>query len=148
MNTSAVCSSALESNAPKTPIHFEEGLYGFEAVKDYILLQEDDAGTVWSLQAADGPVPSFIVLDPLAAVGDYRPAIPRADRKALGSPEESDLCFLVVAVIAEKPENTVVNLKSPIVINAKTRAGKQIILEESGYPVRYRPFADRPRGRN
>lgn len=146
MNTSA--EQASDNKARKTPIHFPEGLYGFESVKDYVLLQEDDAGTIWCLQAANGPIPSFIVLDPFLAAADYRPEIPRGDYEALGSPAEGDLCFLVIAVIAEKPEDTVVNLKSPLVINAKTRTGKQIILEDSGYPVRRRLFTGRETDRN
>lgn len=139
--------AGMEKDA-KTVLRFEEGLYGFETVKDYVLLQEDDTGTIWSLQAADGPVPSFIVLNPFTVAGDYRPRIPREDYEALGSPEEGDLCFLVIAVISEEPEKTVVNLKSPVVINVKTRAGKQIIMEESDYPVRYRLFPDRKPDRN
>lgn len=141
MDTAAEKITGLEKDA-KTVIRFEEGLYGFEAVKDYVLLQEDETGTIWSLQAAEGPVPSFIVLNPFTVVGDYRPSISREDYEALGSPEESDLCFLVIAVIAEEPEKTVVNLKSPVVINVKTRAAKQIIMEESDYPVRYRLFPE------
>lgn len=143
MDTAAENISGIENagkNA-KTVIRFEEGLYGFQTVKDYVLLQEDDTGTIWSLQAADGPVPSFIVLNPYTVIGDYSPVLPVSDYEALGSPPESDLCFLVIAVIAEQPENTVVNLKSPIVINVKARKGKQIIMEESDYPVRYRLFS-------
>lgn len=146
MDNAAGNMTGMEKDA-KTVLHFKEGLYGFETVKDYVLLQEDDAGTIWSLQAADGPVPSFIVLNPFTIAGDYRPSIPREDYEALGSPEESDLCFLVIAVIAEQPENTVVNLKSPVVINVKTRMGKQIIMEDSDYPVRCRLFPDRKNDR-
>lgn len=142
MDTSAERAPQTAKNT-KTPIRFAEGLYGFESVKDYILLQEDDAGAVWSLQAAEKPVPSFIVLDPFLVVRGYSPRISREDYEALGSPRESDLCFLVIAVIGEKPENTFVNLKSPLVINAKTRAGKQIIMEESDYPVRCRLFPEK-----
>ena len=141
METAAENIAGVEN--AKTILRFEEGLYGFETVKEYILLQEDETGTIWSLQAADGPVPSFIVLNPFTVVRDYSPCIPMEDYEALGKPEESDLCFLVIAVIAEKPENSVVNLKSPLVINVKTRRGKQIIMEESDYPVRYRLFPGR-----
>ena len=41
----------------KIIIHFPEGIYGFEEVKDFILLQEDDARLLWSLQAADSQYP-------------------------------------------------------------------------------------------
>lgn len=142
MDTAAENISGIENAGKdaKTVIHFEKGLYGFPTVKDYVLLQEDDIGTIWSLQAANSSVPSFIVLNPFTVIQDYSPVLPVSDYEALGSPPESDLCFLVIAVIAEQPENTVVNLKSPIVINVKTRAGKQIIMEESDYPVRYRLF--------
>ena len=146
MNTSAEQVCKLEI-VPKEPIRFREGLYGFETVKDYVLLQEDGSGAIWTLQAAEGTIPSFIVLDPFMVAVDYRPVLSHKDYEALGSPAESDLCFLVVAVIAEAPENTFVNLKSPLVINVKTRVGKQVIMEESDYPVRYRLFPGRKPGR-
>lgn len=131
-----------ESAAQETRniIRFEEGIYGFETVRDFLLLQEDETQTIWSLQAADAPYPTLLAVNPFLVCADYRPALTRRDFLLLGSPQEEDLCFLAVAAIKRDLKNSVVNLKSPIVINAKTRTGRQIILEDSSYPVRYKLF--------
>lgn len=123
-----------------TKIHFKDGLYGFDDVKDYILLQEENAGAIWSLQAAGRQYPSFIVVNPSLLVKDYKLTLEKNDVKALGNPAESDICCLVIAVIKKNLPDSVVNLKSPIVVNATTREGKQIIMEDSNYPVRYHLF--------
>lgn len=127
--------------AEKNVIHFPNGIYGFEEIRDFILLQEDDSRIIWSLQAADGPYPSLIVVDPSLLLPGYAPKLGTAERRALGNPQEEDLCWLAVAVIRKKLEDTVVSLKSPLAINVKNRVGMQVILEDGDYPLRYRPFA-------
>lgn len=122
-------------------IHFPKGIYGFEDIKEFILLQEDESKVIWSLQAAEKPYPSIIVVDPVLVVPDYTPKLTAADRSALGNPNPDDLCWLTVAVIRKKLEDSVVSLKSPIVINVKNRIGMQIILEDGNYPLRYRLFS-------
>ncbi len=122
-------------------IRFEEGLYGFEEVKEYLLLQENEDKTIWSLQAARSPTPTFIVLDPFMIMEGYSPVLSDEDLKALGNPEEEDLCFLCVAALKKRVEDSVVNLKSPVVINVKSRRAKQIILEANDYPIRYGLFS-------
>lgn len=130
----------------KTVIHFKKGIYGFENVKEYVLLQEDDRNVIWSLQAANRPYPSLIVLDPFLVLRGYRPELSPKDLGQLGNPPREDLCFLAVAVIRKKLADSVVNLKSPIVINTRTQEGMQVILENGDYPVRYRPFQKIQRG--
>mgnify|MGYP000939922669 CR=1 FL=1 len=121
-------------------IHFPNGIYGFENIKDFILLQEDEKKVIWSLQAAETAYPSLIVLDPFLILPNYRPALTEEQNKFFGNPKPDDLCYLAVAVIRKNLEDSAVNLKSPIVIHVKSRLGMQIILEDSNYPVQYRPF--------
>lgn len=131
----------------KIILKFPEGIYGFEDVRKFILLQEDESRVIWSLQAAERPCPSLIVVDPFLVAPGYSPKVPAGDLRALGEPPASGLCFLAVAVLRRDLAESVVNLKSPIVINPRTRTGRQVILEDSDYPVRYRPFRDaRQRG--
>lgn len=126
----------MESKALGTRIHFPNGIFGFEEIKDFLLRPEDSKNVIWSLQAAESDYPTLIVVDPLLIVPDYSPELTAADQKILGSPKKEDLCCLVVAVIRKKLEDSVVNLKSPVLINVKNRTGVQTILEKSDYPVR------------
>lgn len=140
MQSNSTAEKAIPEEQEQIVIHFKEGIYGFEDIKNFVLLQEDENKVIWSLQAADSPYPSLIVVDPFLVLNDYRPNLAPEDLKAIGNPQEDNLCFLAVAVIRKKLEDSVVNLKSPIVINAKLKIGKQIILDNSDYPVRYRLF--------
>ena len=128
--------------ARETIIRFEEGIPGFEDVKDYVLLHEDDRQAVWSLEAAEGGVPSFVVLDPFAVYPGYRPALPHADLEYLGESDVNHLCFLVIAVIRPNRAECVANLKAPLIISANTKKGKQIVLEQPDYLIRYPLFRD------
>lgn len=131
----------MESAAEnKVLIHFPNGIYGFEGIKDFILLQEDENKVIWALQAADKDYPSLIVVDPFMVASGYSPALTSAQKSSLGNPEPEDLCYLSVMVIRRRLEDSVINLKSPIVINAKSHTGMQVILDGSDYPVEYRPF--------
>lgn len=130
----------------KIVLRFEDGIYGFEDVKDFILL-ETGGKVIWSLRAADSDFPSLTVVDPFVVMRDYHPVLTDAERKSLGGPADGELCFLAVAVIRKKLEESSVNLKSPIVINTRTKQARQIILENSDYPVRYRPFDGTPKRR-
>lgn len=126
---------------PKNVIRFEDGIYGFENVKDYVLLQEEKTATIWSLQAAYCDYPVLYVINPFLIAKNYNPDISKEDFEKLGRPEEKDLCILAVAVIKKDLEKSVINLKSPIVINADQKIGRQIISEDSQYPVRYPLFS-------
>lgn len=133
----------VPENDQRIIIRFEEGLYGFEDIRDYVLLQEDDSQMIWTMKAAYGPCPAFIAINPFLLMKDYKPRLTEEDFRRLGNPAEEDLCFLAIAVIRRNLRDSTVNLKSPVVINARTRTGRQIIMEDTDYPVRYRPFADR-----
>jgi flagellar assembly factor FliW len=131
------------STGSRNIIHFEEGILGFEEVKDYLLFHEDDSDIIWNLQSADSDIPSFIVIDPYAVLSDYQPVFTQADLDYFGETDMSNLVLLAVAVIRPNLVDSVVNLKSPIVIDVNTRQAKQIILENSDYPIRYKLFANK-----
>jgi flagellar assembly factor FliW len=124
-------------------IHFEEGLLGFEEIKEYLLYHEDDSNIIWNLQAAASSIPSFIVVDPYAVLSDYSPLFTQADLNYFGETDTTNLVLLVIAVIRPNLNDSVVNLKSPIVIDVNTKKAKQIILENSNYPIRYKLFANK-----
>jgi len=131
---------ALKEKNEKVIIYFKDGIYGFEDIKEYILLQEDDSKTIWSLRAAHSSSPSLIVLNPYMIMDEYEPVLPPEELSCIGNPDAGDLCFLSVAALKENMEDSVVNLKSPLVINVKTRQAKQVILENNDYPLRFKLF--------
>ena len=124
-------------------IYFDEGILGFEDIKEYLLYHEDDNSIIWNLQSASSNIPSFIIVDPYAVLSDYNPSFTKADLDYFGETESSNLVLLVIAVIKPNLNDSVVNLKSPIVIDVSTKKAKQIILENSDYPIRYKLFGNK-----
>lgn len=122
----------------KDIIHFKEGVPGFEKFKDYVLLQEDDVEFMMTLQSVDADLPSFIVIDPYAFIQNYVPELSSADKAFFG--EGADLKYLLMTIIPKDMNDSVVNLKAPVVIDSRTNTAKQVILENKDYPVRYRLF--------
>lgn len=122
----------------KDIIHFKEGIPGFEEFKDYVLIQEDDVPFIMTLQSTKAEIPSFVVIDPFAFMDNYSPVLSKSDIEFFGP--DADLKYLLMTIIPKNLEDTVVNLKSPVVIDAKTNKAKQVISENRDYPIRYKLF--------
>jgi flagellar assembly factor FliW len=124
-------------------IYFNEGILGFEEVKEYLLYHEDDSGIIWNLQSAHSDVPSFLAVDPYPLVSEYNFQLSQSELDYFGETDVENFCVLVIAVIKPNLADSVVNLKAPIVIDVNTKKAKQIILENSDYPIRYKLFRDK-----
>lgn len=117
-------------------IKFKAGMYGFEQYLDYVILKDDPEDDVMFLQSLENMDLSFVLVDPYSILRDYSPSLSEEDLKELKAKNEADLKYLVIAIIKEDIKDSIVNLKSPIVINPTTREAKQVILQNS-YPLRY-----------
>ncbi len=142
----------MKINTPLTEIvrkeeilHFDNGLYGFESVKEYVLLSEEENSPLFVLQAVQNEVPSFVVMDPFAICPQYRPQLSEEDLNYFGVSREY-LRFLLVTAVKENYRDTSVNLKSPIAIDTQTRRSRQVILENPDYPVRYQFLRNKEKG--
>lgn len=117
-------------------IYFSCGMYGFEKYKKYVILKDDLEDDIMFLQSLDNMDLSFVLIDPYAIFRKYEPVLNEEDLAELDVRNESDLKFLVIAIIKENIKESVVNLRSPIAINPKTKLAKQVILQNT-YPLRY-----------
>ncbi|KAF5039585.1 Flagellar assembly factor FliW [anaerobic digester metagenome] len=117
-------------------ITFTCGMYGFEEYKKYVILKDSPEDDVMYLQSLENSDLSFVLIDPYAVATGFDPSVNEEDLKDLETASESELRFLVIAIIKEEIKDSVVNLKSPIALNPKTRKAKQVILQNS-YPLRY-----------
>ena len=117
-------------------INFINGIYGFDDYKKYIVLKDSPEDDIMFLQSLDNMDLSFVLIDPYAIFLDYNPVLNADDLYDLKSNSETELKYLVIAIIKENIKDSVVNLKSPIAINPNSRIAKQVILQNS-YPLRY-----------
>lgn len=126
---------------------FPVGLYGFENCKEFAIFQHDydDDLALLYMQNTEDIFPSFLVFEPWDMYEDYDPHMLPEDLKACGVKSEDDLIFLSIATLPAELEDLSLNLKSPLVLNPKTKEARQVILQNPDYEVRYYPF--QPSGR-
>ena len=115
-------------------ITFPEGIPGFPAIKRYLLVKHDKDHPLLWLQAVEDPEVAFVVADPLIFKPDYRPALSSEEMDALQI-EESDavMVLTILTIPSEDPLGLTANLMAPLIINPKTRLGKQFVLSDQGY---------------
>ena len=115
-------------------ITFAEGLPGFEKCRRFVLLSSEDLAPLWCLQGLDAPEPSFLAVDPALVLPRYRRVLSDADHARLG---DDELDFVWLALVTVSGEDAVVNLRAPVVINAKRMVGAQVIQDRSPYQINH-----------
>ena len=112
-------------------ITFADGLLGFPDAQRFALVDAGDDGTYFWLQALDDPHLAFLAAVPWAFFPDYEPELPGPDQDALELTDASDA--LVFCLLTFSDEAVTANLLGPLIVNAATRRGRQIVLGESDY---------------
>jgi flagellar assembly factor FliW len=118
-------------------VDMRAGIIGFEHLKKFMLHIQDEKNPFWWLQSLDEGAIAFVVINPFVVKADYAPVIDDNDTKLLEIESADDVVLLTIVTIRQNPFSVSVNLRAPIVVNAKKKIAKQIILEDPAYPVRY-----------
>jgi len=127
-----------ELNVPKEEIiEFPEGLLGFAEQKNYVLVQEAAYEPFLWLQSTDDPHLSFVVVDPVAFLPDYRVEIKPSEVESLELTSVDEAKVLVIVVVRDQPEDITANLQGPLVINTEKCFGKQVVLLTDRYSTRH-----------
>ncbi|MFP6900141.1 MAG: flagellar assembly protein FliW, partial [Opitutales bacterium] len=108
----------------------KNGLFGFPDVLSMeIVFSKEELPFMW-IQEKDKQGIRFIVIEPTGdIIPNYLVEISDADVKSLGITGIDDTMILnIVTLNPEHPGKISVNLVGPIVINRKTRVGRQCIL--------------------
>lgn len=120
---------------------FEDGLYGFEDDKTFAIFEKPfDEVSFLYLQSIDNVVPCFLVFEPWDLHPNYHPVLTKEDMAICQVDNIDDLIFLVIASVPSAIEDLSINIKSPVVLNPKTKKARQVILQNPDYKVRYLPF--------
>lgn len=117
-------------------ITMEGPILGFEGVKEYVLLPAGEGVPVYWFQAVREVGVVFMVMDPLLVQPRYAPNLKTACER-LEIRKEEEMALIAIVTVRENPFSASLNLRAPILINARTRKGRQVVLEEDTYPLRY-----------
>ena len=115
-------------------ITFPNGILGFPSCKDYVLIQPSEESYFYWLHATEDPELAFIVTDPSYFVPTYRVPLRSEQMQdlALNSLDEAQ----VFVIVNKRGEALTGNLQGPLVVNAATRTGTQLVLSDRRYTTR------------
>lgn len=116
---------------------FDCGIPGFEKLRGFTVIKNDNNSPFSWLQSLEEPEISFILMNVYDIFPDYNPLVYDDDLENLGAIEDNDLIIYNIVVIPPIITKMSVNLKAPIVLNFKTKKGKQIITKNEDYPIKY-----------
>lgn len=127
-------------------LHFAWGLPGFTHLRRFLALSlAGQEHFVW-LQSIDDPSIALPLTDPFAIFEDYAPKIPAPALESLGVKSPDDFVVLCVVVVTKDAAEMTCNLLAPVIVNLRSRVGRQVTLEGSSYavkePIPRKPAAD------
>ncbi len=101
---------------------FENGILGFEDLKDYILVSDEDTEPFKWLIAIEAPEIGFPILSPFFIDQTYK-----YGRDYEG---EENVPFVIITLGGG---DITANLKAPVILNVETQKGEQVILPSEKY---------------
>jgi len=123
-------------------IKFENGIPGFITEKKFTLLPLDKESPFSILQSIETTELGFIVVNPFHYTKDYEFELTDGEKEALQLTSAEDLEVLAIMTVKESLKDSTANLQAPLIINHKKKIGKQIILNNPNYEIRYPLFAE------
>jgi len=122
-------------------ITFEKGIIGFEDYKRYTVVYDSDSGekvAIMWLQSLDDVTLAIPVMKPEYVKPDYDPIVEDELINSLGQNiQEAELVVFTALTVPSDLTKMTCNLKAPIIINADTMKGIQLIADNSDYMVRF-----------
>lgn len=114
--------------SPELMINFSTGIFGFENLKNYLLIKVDDDFFYW-LNSVEEPEIAFPLVG-VRVIDDKYPL--ENEHEAFG-------------IVTMNPDilNISINLKAPVYINQTNKTGFQKILDSEKYPVNYNLFKEK-----
>jgi len=109
-------------------IKFPQGLYGFEELSDYVLLDARQKPFYW-LQSLTAKETAFVLIDPLIVRSDYKVDVDSRDYETLKltGPEDKRFLQFVIVTIPTDGRAMTANLQGPLIVNKEIREGLQCI---------------------
>jgi len=122
-------------------LEFPEGLPGLRGQRWAFVAKTDDSPFYWlhSVDHADMAVP---VTSPWLFFSDYEVRVPEDEARSLGLNDPSDAYIVCVVRATERLADFTVNLAGPLIINADSRVGRQVLNDAGGYSVRHPLFSE------
>ena len=117
------------------------GVIGFGGSTRFVVLDHFRPAPFKWLQSVDEPDLAFAIMDPTDLSCDYRITLTEEDARELRRDEGDEYAvFVILTVRSADVDGTTANLRGPVIVNLRSRIGKQVVLAED-LPTRYPAFA-------
>lgn len=136
---SVVESSLLGTlNIPESQLFtFERGVPGFPEAHGFVLIPARAEGLFW-LQSTDFEALTFLLADPFALVEGYAVELGTPELGDLLPERSADLLVLTILTLPRTPEEpATANLQGPVALNLAQRRGRQVVIQDSPWGVRW-----------
>mgnify|MGYP006292921775 CR=1 FL=1 len=117
-------------------VEFPFGIFGFENLKRYVLLDAEQQPFYW-LQSADVQEVAFILINPFLFRPDYNIDVPDEDLEEIGITDPRQALVFTIVTIPENQSKMTANLQGPIIINKDSRQGRQSISTNTKWNVKH-----------
>lgn len=122
-------------------ITFDLGIIGFEYCKQFTLIYDvdkgDEAAIMW-LQSLDEAALALPVMKPEYIMKGYDPVVEDEILNNLGGDiKNANLAVFCTVTVPEDLTKMTINFKAPIIVNADTLKGVQLIADNEDYAVKY-----------
>lgn len=119
-------------------IQFPMGMFGFETLHDYVLMDARQQPFYW-LQSLEVESVAFVLIKPNVFRPEYKPAVMKSELEALKLESETEDDCLVFSIVTfhDDDQTMTANLQGPVIINRNLRSGKQCISLDSRWKTRH-----------
>jgi flagellar assembly factor FliW len=118
-------------------VRFADGIPGLECMKRSILIKVEETLPFYWLQSVEDGDVALPVINPLSFEKSYSPSVEDSVFDELALDREEDLLVVTVAVIPQDITKMTANMAAPLLINIEKNIGKQVILDNATWPMRY-----------
>ena len=122
----------------ETVSNFDKGILGFPEMKKYVLLDPNSKSPLKWLQSIDKPELAFVVTDQNIFFSTYEIRVHASELTEIDLNDAAKSIQLVIVTVPNNPSEMTANLRGPLIINTDNMKGKQIILDDSDYEIKYR----------
>ncbi|MGG0655025.1 flagellar assembly protein FliW [Rummeliibacillus pycnus] len=125
---------------PEQLYSFEEGIPGFPEEKQFALIPFGKETPFILLQSTKTTQIGFVTAFPYTFKADYAFDLSKQDVEALKIEKQEDIITYAIVTLKDTLPNSTINLLAPIVINTKTKQGRQIVLNENNQELLHYPL--------
>ena len=125
-------------------VRFADGLPAFEEEHEFVVIPYGDKSPYYFLQSLKTPDLAFLMTVPYIFFPDYEFRLEDDVTKNLGISTPDDIVLYTLLTIPNgEIAKMTTNLMAPVVINNRTLAAKQVVLEKSSYTTQHPLFQEK-----